>query len=760
MKKKLSFSVFVFTTVFCLLQTFSFAQTPSWAWAKSAGGNSTDYGKSVATDASGNVFVVGTFKSTSITFGTNTLTNPNISTFWGYGEDLFLVKYDANGNVLWAKNAGSIDNYSSSSATSVVTDPNGNVFIVGNYNGSIVFGNDTIYGMGMFITKIDGNGNIKWTKSNSGNNSGSVSDIAVNASGSSYATGYFSDSTITFGTSVLINDSIGMSDIYIVKYDFNGNVIWAKSAGGKNYDEAKSIATDSNDNIYLTGNFYSDTITFGTISLINDSAGTADIFVLKYDENGNTIWAKREGGNGQINSYSICTDLNNNVFVAGYFSSFTFTPEGTSITFDTTTLFAISGAIFLVKYNTNGIVQWAKSNDGPDYMHTPSLLKTDTSGNVFLSGYSGWGEAISFDSLTLANPSTGENLFLVKFSANGNTLWVKGSNNGSGEAKGVATDASGNIYLTGSFNTPSMTFDNSTVNCNWDYDMFLSKISKCGTSQGIDICLVTVDTATSTKNYIIWEKPVGFVVDSFRVYRQISSQYVHIGSVPYSAISEFVDTTNGINPKLTSYKYKISIVDTCGDEGPLSSYHQTMHFLVSPAIPDGFNLFWNDYFGFSFSQYYIWRDGNNSGNWQILDSVSFGITTYTDPTPPTDSARYWIEAVNPDGCNPTKASGHNSSRSNVQRNYKSSVPLLSNNNLNLKISPNPTYGKFTIQISDSKILNNKYQISISNIQGEIIYKSEIVNPNSQIDLSDQPSGLYIVSVKTGEKVYHQKLVKE
>lgn len=78
---------------------FANAQVPNYFWARSAGGNGMDNGQSVATDAGGNTIVTGYFTSPSIIFGTITLTNPNNL---GYA-DFFLVKYDAGGNVLWAK---------------------------------------------------------------------------------------------------------------------------------------------------------------------------------------------------------------------------------------------------------------------------------------------------------------------------------------------------------------------------------------------------------------------------------------------------------------------------------------------------------------------------------------------------------------------------------------------------------------------------------------------------------------------------------
>jgi hypothetical protein len=110
------------------------AQNPAWIWAKRAGGTNFDYGYSVCNDASGNVFVTGTFSSQNITFGSYTLTKTGA----GYSTDIFLVKYDSQGNVLWAKSAGGT---SDDSGESVCVDTNGNVFVTGYFKSStITFG--------------------------------------------------------------------------------------------------------------------------------------------------------------------------------------------------------------------------------------------------------------------------------------------------------------------------------------------------------------------------------------------------------------------------------------------------------------------------------------------------------------------------------------------------------------------------------------------------------------------------------------------
>ena len=188
------------------LQTFS--QSPSWLWAKSAGGTLNDPARSVTADASGNIIAVGYFFSPTITFGSTTLIKT--VTTGSFIADMFIVKYDASGNVLWAKSAGgtSVDY-----ARSVTADASGNIIVAGS----------------------------------------------------------FQSATITFGSTTLTDGE------FIVKYDTAGTVIWAESIG------SRSITSDASGNIIVARYFYGPTLTLGSTTLTNvDSTGnTADMYVAK-----------------------------------------------------------------------------------------------------------------------------------------------------------------------------------------------------------------------------------------------------------------------------------------------------------------------------------------------------------------------------------------------------------------------------------------------------------------------------------------------
>jgi len=212
------------TTVFLVVITFlsvaSYAQVPSWEWARSAGGTKSEIGQSIAVDRSGNSYLTGVFDSPSITFGSYTLMNTGSS-------DIYVVKYDTYGNVLWAASAAGLD---LDAPRSIAVDASGNAYITGNfYSPTLTFGSYTLTNSGvhLFLAKFDSNGNVAWAKSAGGTAAEYATSVAVDSFGNPYLTGYADNSIITFDTINLVN-----TGVFIVKYDFNGNALWAHTAGG------------------------------------------------------------------------------------------------------------------------------------------------------------------------------------------------------------------------------------------------------------------------------------------------------------------------------------------------------------------------------------------------------------------------------------------------------------------------------------------------------------------------------------------------
>ena len=130
--------------------------------------------------------------------------------------------------------------------------------------------------------KYDTSGNVLWVKSAGGTGNDVSNGVCTNASGNVFITGYFDSPTITFGTTTLTNINAA-NDIFIVKYDASGNVLWAKSAGGAGSDVSSGVSIDARGNVIITGGFGSPSISFGTALLTNTktTVNSMDIFIAK-----------------------------------------------------------------------------------------------------------------------------------------------------------------------------------------------------------------------------------------------------------------------------------------------------------------------------------------------------------------------------------------------------------------------------------------------------------------------------------------------
>ncbi|MDP6039375.1 MAG: hypothetical protein QGG64_12550, partial [Candidatus Latescibacteria bacterium] len=268
-------------------------------WGVSGAGVGLNFGESVATDASGNVFVVGHFEGETMTIGSEVLSNAG-------GRDLYVAKVDANGNVLWAASyGGEGDEY----AMDVTTDLSGNVYMTGRFKSeSLMFGSvgpifrdafnlsvDTP--TNVFVVKLSGSGVPLWARSafaDIGDGADRISwaegkGIVCDADGNVFVTGsmfsehlFFDWVGITATTAVpsLIPSS------FVAKFDTDGVTHWLRSFTGRGED----IAADSEGNLYVTGG-YTGSAMFANTAVPSGLFGYyGDMFVLKYDGMGNEKW--------------------------------------------------------------------------------------------------------------------------------------------------------------------------------------------------------------------------------------------------------------------------------------------------------------------------------------------------------------------------------------------------------------------------------------------------------------------------------------
>jgi len=304
----------------------------NFVWAKGViGGTWYDHGYKIILDATGNVHVVGRFYYQG---GARDF-DPGPGTFFltADWEDIFILKLDNDGNFLWARDIGNVQE---NRGYSIALDASGNIYTTGYFKGTTDFDPGAgVYNLtssgdwDVFYSKLDANGNFVWARAMVNSTSTYYSDgnygrkIALDASGNIYATGRYSGTTdFDFGTGTFNLTSNGGYDIYLLKMTNDGDFVWAKSMGGSGYDEGFSLSVSSTDDVYVTG-FFVNTVDFDPSAATFNLTATGsndDIFVSKFDSNGNFIWASSMGGPNDDQGTNIATNATEDVYVLGWFS--------------------------------------------------------------------------------------------------------------------------------------------------------------------------------------------------------------------------------------------------------------------------------------------------------------------------------------------------------------------------------------------------------------------------------------------------------
>jgi hypothetical protein len=303
----------------------------TYGWTYRIGGSGNDYGKALAADSSGNVYLTGYFDSGTVNFAGDWSGIDNKSCSGSF--DTFVTKISNTGAYCWTKRFGDTGD---DEPCSITTDVNGNVFLSGYFNDTVNFGadwssNDNKASAGNrdgFITKISGTGAYCWTKRIGESGFDTAYSLTADVYGNIFVTGDFVGYPLNFAADWSSSDNLysiaGIADIFITKIKADGTYDWTQRMGGLSTDYGNAITTDGSGNVYLTGYFISGTADFGadwSSNIIKTNAGDSDIYITKINANGSYGWTKWIGGPGSDKGLSLTIDGNGGLYIAGFFQS-------------------------------------------------------------------------------------------------------------------------------------------------------------------------------------------------------------------------------------------------------------------------------------------------------------------------------------------------------------------------------------------------------------------------------------------------------
>jgi hypothetical protein len=423
-----------YTIIAALLLGFGFfnshaaAQEKAWEWTKPISSNATNAGYSIVTDAIGNSFVAGSFMDTLHIAGKHLVSK-------GY-YDIFIAAFSPRGELLWLKQAGGAD---ADEAYGATLDNAGNVYITGYFSGTVDFSGMMINSYrtrDFFVAKYDPQGNFLWVRCGKVSKGDYANSVSTDDAGNVFISGVF-HGTMYFGNSVFTSDN--HKNLFIVKFNTDGDMKWFKVGGGDEKDEIHAIHADNEGDLYVTGSFEKQMI---FDKMLIESSGRKDIFLAKYNSDGEIQWLRKGGSStGDDMSSAIELDAAGNIYLAGSFS-------GNAYFGKVRLKSSGSEDIFLVKYNSKGDVLWAKQTGGMGNEHARALIM-DGAGDVYLAGEVNFSYTFARNNIE----SGGDyNIFVMRFFENGD---MTGNNQitGSGfkKATSLGIDKAGNVYLLGYF---------------------------------------------------------------------------------------------------------------------------------------------------------------------------------------------------------------------------------------------------------------------------------------------------------------------
>jgi uncharacterized delta-60 repeat protein len=391
---------------------------PILRWITFMGSGTEDYGRAIAVDSNGNVYVAG-YSDASWGVPVNAHAG---------GIDAFAAKLNSFGVRQWHTFMGS---GGSDYGYAIAVDSSGNIYVAGDSYASWGWPLHPYAGGGdAFVARLNSNGERQWHRFIGSEQYDSGRAIAVDSWGNIYVAG---TSDYTWGWPV--HPHTGENDAFAVKLRNNGERQWNTFMGAEDNDYGRAIAVDSSGNVYVAG---TSDASWGVP--LHPYTGGHDVFVAKLNSLGERQWHTFMGSEWYDYGSAIAVDSSGNVYVAGISRE----PWGTPVN-------AHAGGIdaFAAKLNSFGVRQWHTfmGSGGSDYGYA---IAVDSNGSVYVAGtsYDTWG--------TPVHPHTEkDDAFAAKLNFNGTRLWhtFMGSERYD-YGYAIAVDSNGSVYVTGDSSWP------------------------------------------------------------------------------------------------------------------------------------------------------------------------------------------------------------------------------------------------------------------------------------------------------------------
>jgi hypothetical protein len=667
-------------------------------WQKAFGGSDADVANCVEQTSDGGYIVAGYTASI----------DGDVTLMRGFC-DVWVVKTDAAGEILWQKTYGGT-NYDKANHIRQTAD--GGYIICGmtmSSNGDITANHgDSDY----WIVKTDASGAIQWQKTYGGSDTDLANCIQQTTDGGYVFTGQCNSSNGD------VTGNHGMSDYWIVKTNAEGAIEWQKCYGGSSFDAANSIRQTSDGGYVVGGGSSSDD--GNATSYIGDS----DCWIVKTNSVGELTWQKKYGGSQYDVVRSIEQGKDGGYLAGGYTNSANVDVTGNHGT----------GDAWVFKVDPAGDMVWKKCYGGTSEDGANSTIETSDGAYAFV-GYS----------------SSNDGDATVNFGYN--DCWL---------VKGCSTDPiditvsdltycnSTTLTATGGFSgylwNTGATTPGIVVTSGGNYSVAATNLSGC-TSQALlnipapiqafndeQICMVTMNTTTN-KNTVVVLKTLNVNTDSIVIYRadDPGSQYVAVGALAINEMSSFQDET--AKPSEKSYQYKIATKNNeCEKMSGLSPAHTTMFLQASPGADNRVNLSWSPYDGFGFTSYQVCRNSAEEIS-AVIATVSISTFAYTDLTPPAGLCTYQVRVKPESPCSPSKAS-YAYAASNVVKPGTYGIDEIMEQSFT--VYPNPATDNITIKRSAG--MPDNY--AILDQTGRIVSSGNLNSKVSNIDISELSSGIY------------------